>query len=578
LKETPVRIAQKLRMGMFGPAGLSALVLGVCIIWMPVGIFGSSHDGIPHKLNQNTKTVVERAQSLLLWQSPQLFLAELNSVTTALAAPSSVPSETLATLRSMGLQDLVLADQQTDAANALAGYARLLISEATRASSPEDALALGLSLLTLADAARFGTAPHAIKAHLADVSLRDFANASLMTPDRSFLVGREAHAQLTDIADARAQLFTARQALVQDLIIALRADGRNGSGLGATRLEQPGLSTNALLGLAVTLGLVLLAVSLHALLFERKLARRLTALGQRAHGALGTIPERANPNYDELEAANAVFDRLGEFHQVCKDLEINLSAAKQDAEDTARAKTEFLAMMSHEVRTPLNAIIGMFELIARSDIPERQRKRARNGRLAAEQLFSLLSKILDASRLEANGMDVHLDAVSVQELIQNARETTAAALVKYESAVTLHTESNVPAGRHIRTDGVFVRQILTNLIDNAVRFTPQGQIELRFVEDESQQMLHIEVNDTGIGIDAENERLIFEPFRQVDSGMRRKQGGSGLGLSISRGLATLLKGELSYKARASGGSSFILRLPFDAVSGESRNEDLVGRR
>lgn len=573
-----MRIAQKLKMGTIGPAGLSALVLGFCIIWMPVGIFGSTHQDSTHRAYQDAATVVDRAQNLMLWQSPQQWLAELNSVTSALTRPSSDLSETITTLRSMGLQDLVLADQQADAANALVGYARMLISEAPRASSPDDALALGLSLLTLADVARFGTAPQAIEAHLAEKSVRDFADTSPVQQDRSFLVGRDALVRLTDVAHARAQLFAARQALVQDLIVTLRTEAQSGSGFSTTRLEQLGLSTNALLTLGATLGLVLLAVSLHALLFERQLARRLTALGQRAHGALGTIPETVNQNYDELEAANAVFDRLGEFQQDRQDLEVNLNAAKQDAEDTARAKTEFLAMMSHEVRTPLNAIIGMFELIARSDIPERQRKRARNGRLAAEQLFSLLSKILDASRLEANGMDVHLDAVPVEELIQNARETAAAALVKYESAVSLHTMSNILAERQIRTDGVFVRQILTNLIDNAVRFTPQGQIELRFVEDESKQLLHIEVNDTGIGIDAENERLIFEPFRQVDSGMRRKQGGSGLGLSISRGLATLLKGELSYKARANGGSSFILRLPFDAVSGEPRNETLVGRR
>jgi signal transduction histidine kinase len=240
-------------------------------------------------------------------------------------------------------------------------------------------------------------------------------------------------------------------------------------------------------------------------------------------------------------------------------------------------KLDFLAMMSHEIRTPLNAIIGMFELLARSEIPDRHRNRAMVGKEAAENLHSLLTKLLDASRLEANKVDAVFEICDIGQLVKFARETGEAMHAKSRKDILLTASTNVPAQKELITDVMLIRQIIANLIDNAVRFTASGRIDITFDCDDRNGLLQIRVADTGLGIPEPHRDAIFEPFHQVDDNLRRTLGGSGLGLSISKRAAKLLGGDLVYEPNPDGGSVFIVSIPCAAepIEGEC-NENLTG--
>lgn len=259
-----------------------------------------------------------------------------------------------------------------------------------------------------------------------------------------------------------------------------------------------------------------------------------------------------------------------ETEPVLTDREAFAAPEEKPAPEPARDPSEFLAYISHEVRTPLNGIIGMFELIARADIPQRHRERAWRGREAAQNLFLLLSKVLDASRLEANAVEVRPAELSVSDLASFAETTASAALAKQERQVTVVVTQ--ASGREMfRTDPTLLRQILMNLIDNAARFTMEGRIHIDFSIDPTGRDMRISVEDTGIGVPEDQVPHIFDRYRQAGAMSSLSQNGTGLGLSISRDMATLLKGELSYEPRHPSGSRFVLKLPGCVTQKEREN-------
>jgi len=247
-----------------------------------------------------------------------------------------------------------------------------------------------------------------------------------------------------------------------------------------------------------------------------------------------------------------------------KRVEKELHKAKEAAEAASKTKSEFLANMSHEIRTPMNGVLGTLQLLQESKLSDGQREYVHIAYNSGEALLSLLNDILDFSKIEAGKLKLEYIPFNLKNL---AKELTVLLKQKAdEREVDLATEIDVDIPQVIMGDSVRIRQILANLMTNAIKFTEKGTVTIKMIlleKTEKMVRLRLEVNDTGIGIAEENQRKLFNSFTQADGSTTRKYGGTGLGLAIVRQLVTMMRGRLGVESEEGKGSSFWAEISFE---------------
>jgi signal transduction histidine kinase/AmiR/NasT family two-component response regulator len=373
-----------------------------------------------------------------------------------------------------------------------------------------------------------------------------------------------ASVRLTDIhGQVVAQIGAADDAEVDTLVRPIKLGSRQVGSL-ALSARRPSLTDIMARDLALT-GTLFFGSAGLAILLANGLARRMTKPMERLSNAMREVAADGRFKPVEQAADDDVFHSLtASFNHLVSRLEINdhelrgamaeLVKARDDANAANVLKSHFLANMSHEIRTPLNGVLAMTEVMAMGELSAAQRERLSVIRESGALLLSVLNDVLDLSKIEAGRLDLVERDFDLASLALSVRETyaTQARAKNLEFGVFVAPE----ALGSWRGDVDRLRQILGNLVSNALKFTLEGSVSVRFASADDGGGLRIDVVDTGIGIDAETLPRLFDKFVQADSSTTRRFGGSGLGLSICSELATLMGGGVHVQSREGQGSTF----------------------
>ena len=279
--------------------------------------------------------------------------------------------------------------------------------------------------------------------------------------------------------------------------------------------------------------------------------------------------------------AKKEMDALQEELATHRRLERELTEAKQAAEAAMMAKGEFLATMSHEIRTPLNGIVPMLDLLMHARLLPDQHELVRTAFGSSQQLLRIVDDILDYSKLEANKLELETTSFNLRDLLEGVLQLMERPAEAKGLRLHLHIDPGVRLP--VRGDPVRLRQVLTNLVSNAVKFTERGSISLharRTGETASQHMLRFEVRDTGIGIPEHAQPRLFQAFSQADASTTRLYGGTGLGLAICKRIVDLMGGRIGVQSTPGHGATFQFEIPLLKVHGDmpAREADLSGGR
>jgi signal transduction histidine kinase/ActR/RegA family two-component response regulator len=283
---------------------------------------------------------------------------------------------------------------------------------------------------------------------------------------------------------------------------------------------------------------------------------------------------KRSPLYDKRNHIIGGFVVLRDITNLEKTMR-ELEKAKYEAEQANKAKSEFLATISHEIRTPINGIVGMAELLKSAMLSEEEKENLKVLEHLAETLLNIINDILDFSKIEAGRMELQKSSMDIRELIADIVKSFSYTEKRQQVALNCHIDEQVP--NIIYTDSARLKQILVNLLSNAFKFTEKGKIDIHIEsirEEDHEVLLLFSVTDTGIGIAKDKLKTLFQTFYQVDSTSKRKYGGTGLGLSIVKKLVELMGGKIEVESEEGLGSKFSFEMTFEKVNKSSINEEL----
>lgn len=272
----------------------------------------------------------------------------------------------------------------------------------------------------------------------------------------------------------------------------------------------------------------------------------------------------------EKQTLDELKSQIAENEKTIKTLQQNLAQAGRD-QSSDQAKSEFIANTSHEIRTPMNGIIGMIQLLEQSNLDDKQRELLKYLRSASDQLLKVIDGMLTLSNIEQDALRLIEEEFDFVDFVKNTLNSKEKAAIQKGLILDYKISPQVPEAMIL--DKYRLSQILSNIIDNAIKFSRIGSIELFCdveFEDNQQRMLVLRITDTGIGIPGDKLGTIFNPFNQVDNSSTREFGGVGLGLSISKRLTDLMKGSISVESHYGIGTTFLVKIPVAVSEFEAR--------